>query len=207
MTIWDNIYKKPQQKKDILPSFENFVKQENFENKHVLDIGCGKGEYLQMLKEEGFETDGIDSSKAAIEMSKKVLNKNSNLLCENMFEFVIPKNKYDLIISISTIHHGKKEQVQNLINKIYEAIINNGKVFITLPNIGNAIKEGLFKNEQDLGNGTYAPTTGPEQGLPHSHYTEKEIVELFSKFQKLKIELDKDGRKLGRWIVQGSKCR
>ena len=213
MTIWDNIYKNPQQvgegnatfSEEILPSFEKFLKQQNFKIKNALDIGCGTGKYLKMLQREGFKTDGIDSSKTAVEMSKKTFDHKSNILCEDMFEFVIPQNKYDLIISISTIHHGTKEQVQSLINKIYEAIVENGKIFITLPNIGDAIEKGYFKDEQKLGNGTYAPTSGPEEGLPHSHYTKEEVRKLFSRFQNLKIDLDNIERRMGRWIIQGSK--
>jgi len=213
MTIWDKIYKKHQKfgeykfifSEEIFPAFKEFLTQENFESKHVLDIGCGTGKYLKTLQDNGFKTYGVDSSKTAIGMSRKILGNNSNLFCENMFEFEIPKNKFDLIISVSTIHHGTKEQVQSLVNKIHDAIIDNGKIFITLPNIGNAVEKGFFKNEQNLGNGTYAPTSGEEKGLPHSHYTKKEIMELFSKFKNLKIVLDKDGRKLGRWVVQGYK--
>ncbi len=189
----------------MISSFQQFIKEQDFEIKHALDIGCGGGEYLNMLQKEGFKTDGIDSSKTATKITTQILNNNSNILCADMFEFVIPQNRYDLIFSISTIHHGTKKQIQNLISKICDALVENGKIFITLPNIGDAIEKGYLKNEQDLGDGTYAPSSGAEKGLPHSHYTKEEVQELFLEFKNVKIDLDNAGRKMGRWIVQGSK--
>ena len=209
MTIWDNIYKNYQKggeawatlSEEIHPLFKQFLSQSNFELKHVLDIGCGIGKYLKILQAGGFKTDGIDSSETAVEMTKKILGDDSTILCVSMFEFEIPKNKYDLVISVSTIHHGTKEHVQNLINRIYEAIVENGKVFITMPDFESAVTKGYVTNDQYLGDGTYAPKSGPEKGLPHSHYTKEEAQKLFSKFRDVKLELDE----IGRWVAQASK--
>jgi SAM-dependent methyltransferase len=209
MTIWDNIYKDYQKggeawatlSEEIHPLFNQFLSQSNFELKHALDIGCGTGKYLKILQAGGFKIDGIDSSETAVEMTKKALGDDSMILCVSMFEFDIPKNQYDLVISISTIHHGTKEQVQNLIDRIYEAIVDNGKIYITVPDFESAIKKGYVTNDQALGDGTYAPKSGPEKGLPHSHYTKEEVQKLFSKFRDVKLELDE----IGRWVAQASK--
>ena len=85
---------------------------------YVLDIGCGTGKYLKFLHSLKFKTDGIDSSKTAIQITKKGLPIDSKINCTKMFEFKIPKDRYDLIISISTIHHGTKVQIQNLICRL-----------------------------------------------------------------------------------------
>lgn len=209
MTIWDNIYKNYQKggqawaslSEEIHPLFKQFLSQSNFELKYVLDIGCGTGTYLKLLQSCGFKTDGIDSSQTAVEMTKKNLEDNSTILCTNMFEFEIPKNKYDLVVSISTIHHGTKEQVKKLINRIYDSITKKGKIFITVPDFESSKKWNTFKNHEELAKGTYAPLSGPEKGLPHSFYTKEEVQKLFSKFRNVTLELDK----IGRWIVQASK--
>ncbi|MEK0337567.1 MAG: class I SAM-dependent methyltransferase [Nitrosopumilus sp.] len=209
MTIWDNIYKNYQKggeawatlSEEIHPLFKQFLSQSNFELKYVLDIGCGNGKYLKILKSGGFKTDGIDSSETAVEMTKKTLEDNSMILYANMFEFEIPKDKYDLVISISTIHHGTKEQVQNLINRIYEAIVENGKIFITVPDFESSKKWNTFKDHEKIAKGTFAPLSDPEKGFPHSFYTNEEAQKLFSKFNDVKLDLDE----IGRWVAQASK--
>jgi len=209
MTIWDKIYKNYQKggnawatlSEEIHPLFKEFLDQSNFELKNVLDIGCGTGKYLEFLKLKGFKTDGIDSSETAVEMTKKTLGDDSEILHVNMFEFAIPKNKYDLVISISTIHHGTKGQVQNLINRIHEAIIKRGRIFITVPDFESSKKWNTFKNHEKIDERTFSPLSGPEKGLPHSFYTKEEAKKLFSMFRDLQLNLDDHGR----WVAEASK--
>lgn len=208
MTTWDKIYKNYKKggeawatlSEGIHPLFKQFLKQSNFKLKHVLDIGCGTGKYLKFLQLNGFKTDGIDSSKTAIEITKKQLESKSIILCINMFKFKIPENKYDLVISISTIHHGTKKQIQDLIKKIFKSLIKNGKVFITVPDIKSR-KDDIIKDHKKIAKSTFAPLSGPEKGFPHSFYTKKEVQKLFSKFKNVKLNLDN----YGRWIIQASK--
>lgn len=209
MAAWDKIYRNYLKggpayatlSGEILPLFKKFLNQSVFETKRVLDLGCGEGKYLKFLKSFGFKTEGIDSSKTAVKMAKKSLNDNSKILFKNMFRFVIPKNKYDLIISISTIHHGTKKQVRGLVDQIHRALIRKGKIFITLPDCRCIKIWNTFKNHREISPGTFMPTSGPEKGLPHSFYTKEEVRKLFSKFKRLKIKMDDENR----WIIQAQK--
>lgn len=209
MTTWDNIYKKFKNggeawatlSEDVHPLFKQFLGQSNFKHKYVFDVGCGTGKYLKFLQELGFRTDGMDSSKTSIEMTKKILGDNSKIELADMFKYNIEKNKYDLIISISTIHHGMKEKVQDLINHVQDVLIENGRTFITVPNFESSKKWNTFKDHDELSSGTFVPKTGPERDLPHSFFTKNEAQKLFLKFSDIKIELDE----IGRWVVQATK--
>jgi SAM-dependent methyltransferase len=209
MTIWDNIYKKflaggdawATLSEEIHPLFIEFLENSNFKEKSVFDIGVGTGKYLKFLEENGFNIAGIDSSKTAINMAKQNLKNPNSIYNADMFEYTIPPNKFDLIISISTIHHGYKTQIETLINKIYDALLNKGKIFITLPNYESAIKFNYLENNQPLNNNTFAPKSGPEKGLAHSYYSKTEIIQLFSKFKNLQINLDS----IGRFVIRAEK--
>jgi SAM-dependent methyltransferase len=209
MTTWDKIYKDYKKggeawatlKEELLPEFIDFLENNKFSNKNALDIGCGTGKYLAYLKELDFGVSGIDSSKTAIEMTKGVLGDNSKLKCVNMFEYEIPKNEHDLIFSISTIHHGLKRDVITLINKIYDELIAGGHIFITLPDIESNKKRNTFKDDKEIAPGTYAPISGPEEGLAHSFFSKEEIKAMFSKFKDLKLELDD----ICRWYISATK--
>lgn len=140
-TNWDKIYQDcvrgkvhPTLRSDnILPEFRDFVETSAFSVKVALDIGCGLGRYLKYLDELGFAVTGIDASSAAIDLSKTVLSTKANLVVADMFDYGISKNEFDLIFSISAIHHGRKEEVNKLISRIISASRANGKIFITLP--------------------------------------------------------------------------
>jgi len=209
MTIWDNIYKNFQNggeawaslSEDIHPLFKQFLEHSEFPIKHALDIGCGTGKYLKLLQAGGFRTDGIDSSQTAVEMAKKELGSGSKILCADMFEYNIPKDKYDLIVSVSTIHHGTKEQVRGIVGNIHQVIAENGKIFVTVPDLASSKKWNTFKEHQKIAESTYAPLAGPEKGLPHSFYAEEEVQKLFSMFNNLRLDLDDHGR----WIIQAVK--
>jgi SAM-dependent methyltransferase len=214
MTIWDKIYKDYQKggpawatiEGRILSQFIDFIKSNKFTTKHALEIGCGTGKYLMILKEGGFQTDGIDSSKTAVEMTRDNLKDNSDIKIADMFEYDIPQNRYDLIFSIFSIHHGYRDQVEKTLERIYKALLPGGKVLVTLPDYESSKNWHTFKDNQDLGDGTFAPLSGPEKGLPHSFYNKQEVEELFKEFINVKIELEQNGKIIhGNWVVSGEK--
>ena len=210
MTIWDKIYKDYQKggqawatlSEEIHPLFMEFLEKSDFKIKHALDIGCGTGKYLKLLQSLGFQTDGIDSSEAAVEMTKQTIGDGSSVECVNMFDYEPPKGRCDLVLSISTIHHGTKELVQKTINNIHEALIDRGRIFITVPDLESGKKWNTFKEHGEVAPGTYVPLSGPEKGLPHSFYTREEVLKLFSEFSDVELALDNPP---GRWIVMATK--
>lgn len=214
MTIWDKIYKYYLKggpawatiEGKIHPLFVGFVKDNEFKIKHALEIGCGMGKYLVYMQGLGFKTDGIDSSLTAIKITKNNLKDKAGIIKAEMFKYKIPRNKYDLIFSIATVHHGSKQMVKKVIDEIHKSLVPDGKVFITLPDIESNRRWKTFLSDRDLGNGTFAPVSGPEKGLSHSFYTKPEVKELFKNFKKIKIMLDDRGKIVhGHWIISGEK--
>jgi len=211
MANWDKIYR--DYKKGghawatldgkIIPEFKRFLWQEKFKQKSVFDIGCGTGNYLAYLASKGFAVAGTDSSPTAVKMARALFDKKTGraIKVANMFKLRIPKNKYDLIMSIAAIHHGMKKDVTRLVGKVYTALISGGRAFITFPDFVSSQHWNTFKTNKDLGNGTFAPLSGPEKGLPHSFFTKPEIEKMFAKFRTVKIQLDKRGR----WVVRAVK--
>lgn len=211
MTVWENIYQDYKKGKApwatlngvLHPSFIKFVKKSRFELKSVLDLGCGDGKYLKFLRQFGFKTSGIDSSKTAIKMTKENLGDNSFVKAVDFYKYDIPVGKFDFIISVKAIHHGKKSQVVKLINKIYKSLPPKGKIFITLPSSSNISNWKSFKIRRtiNLARGESIPLSGPEKGLIHSFYTKNEVKEMFKDFHYSNIYRDKRGQ----WIITGAK--
>lgn len=210
MTIWDNIYKNYQAggeeyatlRKSLIPEFLEFMDKHEFKEKSVLDVGCGNGKYLVLLKSLGFAVSGIDSSPTAVEMAKSALGQDADILCADMYEYVPPASRYGLIISIAAIHHGLKKQVKAAVNNIYAALIPGGRFFITLPENEDTAHWTSMVRHEEIEPGTRIPLDGPEKGLPHSSYTRDEVKEMFKSFKNLELTLLPGP---GRWIVSGEK--
>ena len=205
MTVWDEIYKNHNNggevwatlDEEVMPQFTQFIENGVFPIHVAFDIGCGTGKYLAYLTHKGFKVGGIDSSPTAIEMTSEVLEQDADIFCTDMFAFDIPKESKDLITSISTIHHGTKENIERLIGTIYDALVVGGRIFITLPDFQMAKDRNRFENHDTIAPMTFAPIDGPEKGLPHSFYLKSEIEALFSKFKNVEITIDE----IGRWII------
>jgi SAM-dependent methyltransferase len=208
-TVWDNIYREylaggeawASLKDDIHPVFLSLMEKSTFPVKRALDIGCGQGKYLKYLQMKGFQTSGLDSSESAIVMTKDLLESQENIILTDMYKYQYPLNAYDLIISHATLHHGKKKEVVALLDKIYDSLIDKGKVFISIPSDGCIKNWAMMAEHETLEDGTCIPLNGPEKGLPHSFYSKKEIDMLFCRYFNLEVDIDERGR----WIISGEK--
>ena len=219
MTTWDKIYQAKNKGgqtwktlrdgvtpfcfiEKVSPEFRKFIKQAQFTKKQVLDIGCGQGRHLTYLSSLGFKTDGVDSSSEAVAMTKKALGKSAGRIWRaDMFKMRIPKNKYDMIISIVTIQHGRKTDLQKLIKNIHQVLLPGGKAFITIPDQGALKTWRTCQKYKRLDKNTVAPLVGPEIGVPHGFYNQKEIKEMFSQFADLEMKKSK----FGQWSVVATK--
>lgn len=210
--VWDKIYKSYLRggepyatlRGKILPQFRKFIAKSRFETKSALDIGCGTGIYLRYLKKKGFKVVGIDSSPAAIRMSKQLLgNKKIELIVADMFRFAIPKNRYDLIFSINALYHGEKPKIIRTLQRIYHALLPGGQIFITLPVY---VSRKNWKNTTEwryIRDGVTRPISGPEKGLIHTLFKKPEIKRIFSPFKKFSFtQEDSLGQK---WIITATK--
>jgi len=208
-TAWEKIYKDYRlkgEKKQLVdegihPDFIRLIKRGRFPVKAALDIGCGMGDYLKLLKDRGFVVEGIDSSKEAVTSTKKILRQHQGIRLADMYRCHIPKNRYGFIFSIRTIHHGSKEQIGHLMEEIYKGLKKRGTIFLTVPTYKTLDRWKTFKNITILSDGTFIPRTGVEKGLVHSIFKKEEIKSLLAKFRTVSIKEDSRNR----WVVSAVK--
>jgi SAM-dependent methyltransferase len=199
-TIWDKIYKDYVENggdyatlgRGLNQDFMDFVESTKFPVKNAFDVGYGTGNYLVWLKAKGFDVYGIDSSETAHEMAGKALGQD-NLVLGDIYDYGIPKDKFGLILSVHAIHHGIKSQVEKALNSVYAGLVKEGWAYLTLP-VNDAHKQWhTHENSELIAPGTFAPTMGPEKGLPHSFYTDGEVKELFTEYRKVDYKMTKRG--------------
>lgn len=100
----------------------------------VLDVGCGVGHFLNVMKLFGWDTWGMEQD---IE-SKQVVNKYHNVIDENMLRNNDDlRDSFDLITMTQVIEHvPDPKKLLSFINKIMK---NTGTLYITTPNVSSNI--------------------------------------------------------------------
>jgi len=165
------------------------------EVKRILDLGCGTGRHLAFLSQAGFEVSGLDSSKTALSLAKKWLREeelDADIHLGRMEEsFPYPDGHFDAVISVQVIHHNLIQDILTTVNEIVRVLKIGGHLFITVPILGPKPEnpEDDWKLHQ-VEDGTFIPQSGPESGIPHHYFTEKELHEVFRNFKILEMYMD-----------------
>ncbi len=99
------------------------------QGKDVLEIGCGTGLVMQLLKEKSANIKGVDLSS---EMIKKVLEKGLSVQKADAEELPFENNSFDIAYSFKVLSH-----VPNITKALQEAsrvVKNNGHVIVEFYN-------------------------------------------------------------------------
>jgi 2-polyprenyl-3-methyl-5-hydroxy-6-metoxy-1,4-benzoquinol methylase len=89
----------------------------------IIDIGCGNGDMLREIANYGksvtinFRLIGIDANNFTIEHAKKlsVDYPNISFECQDVFDEVFAKIKYDIALCTLTLHHFKDAEIVQLV--------------------------------------------------------------------------------------------
>lgn len=102
----------------------------NFDNKTVLDFGCGVGSSCFMLNSSNYL--GLDCDSKRIDFAKRLYpDYNFDILQEN--KIPVDDNSFDYIFLISVLHHISSESLKDYIQEFYRVIKENGKIIIIEP--------------------------------------------------------------------------
>ena len=119
------------------------AKRELTDSPHkILDFGCGIGSLLKFLKENFIESKffAYDESLKSLEHVK------SNYPDVNCIDSLDTTEKFNLIILSNVIHHVKSEERNNLFQKIYKLLEDNGRLLIYEHNPYNPITLRVVAN-------------------------------------------------------------
>lgn len=106
-------------------------------NSKILDIGCGMGQFLLLLKNKGYKNfQGIDLSKEQIDFCKTIGINKIKLI--DAFDFLKDKNEvYDFIIANDFIEHIEKNKILKFLSLIYKSLKKGGKLILKTSNTSN----------------------------------------------------------------------
>jgi 2-polyprenyl-3-methyl-5-hydroxy-6-metoxy-1,4-benzoquinol methylase len=119
-----------------------------------LDLGCGCGEWLYFLRQQGYEnTVGIDVSTVKMDFAKAMGLGNAYKF--EAVEFLNQsKNGFDVITAFNFFEHLAKNELLDVMQLIYEALRPGGRVFAITPNglspFSGATRYWDFSHEQSF---------------------------------------------------------
>ena len=117
----------------------------------ILDIGCCYGEWLMLLRENGYQnTFGIDISPEQIHQAHAM--GMDNVEVADVFDFLSKKPKaFDCITGIDIIEHFSKDELVRLLELIKNALSKDGIAIFRTPNM-----DGLLASVYAYGDFTHA---------------------------------------------------
>ena len=101
--------------------FKNFVKKYKLRNKKIIEIGCGNGDYLNILNKFCKKTYGIEYSKKNVQLCKTFnLNVKRSYICDK--DKILSNNHFDGFICMSFMEHAP--DINKFLTNINKILIN-----------------------------------------------------------------------------------
>ena len=102
----------------------------------IADLGCGRGELLELLKENKLEAIGIDNNEAAVIRGKKA---GLNMECKDLFQYLREAKEGSLaaVTAMHVIEHMTPSQQGEFLSLSLKALKPGGLIAMETPNIMN----------------------------------------------------------------------
>ena len=105
------------------------------QNDKVLEVGCGRGEFIQAFKKLGLDCYGVDISDYSIEKLSDIKMKKTDVTCEPL---PYADNTFDVVYHKSLIEHFFSPD--NLTKETYRVLKPGGRVIILTPDWVSTMK-------------------------------------------------------------------
>lgn len=107
----------------------------------LLDVGCGRGYFLDESRKLGWKVHGVDTSEVVTDYARSKLH--LDVLCRNIFSFQ-PAQAFDLITLNQVVEHFVNPK--ELINQCGKHLIKGGLLYIATPNVESVSARVLKDN-------------------------------------------------------------
>ncbi len=101
------------------------------DKKNVVDIGCGRGEFLSLMKDNGINACGVDIYEPYVEYCNA---QELNAVCGDGVAYLAKQDSVDGIFVGQVVEHLQPWQIIRLCNTAYEKLSDGGCIIIETPN-------------------------------------------------------------------------
>ncbi|ADY73948.1 Methyltransferase type 11 [Desulfurobacterium thermolithotrophum DSM 11699] len=135
-SAFENVFRG--ERKEIKKRQEKYLKyvpEECLKNYPVLDAGCGRGEFLELLKEKGIEAIGVDINEEEVQILKekgfKVVNTDINSFLKET------EQEFSAIVSFQVIEHLQRDYLKEFLQLSHKKLVNGGAIILETVNPWN----------------------------------------------------------------------
>src|ERR1043166_1140237 len=102
----------------------------------AIDLGCGRGEWLELLRERGYQARGVDIDDGMLAACRE---KNLDVKNEDAIEFLhtVPDDSQLIISAFHVVEHLPFRDLKNLIHQAFRVLKPGGLLFLETPNPEN----------------------------------------------------------------------
>lgn len=106
----------------------------SFECRSLLDLGCGRGEFLQLGKLLGFETFGVDQSSSAV---RRCCERGHKVVVSDMLEFLRKQksNSFGIVSAFHVVEHCPADYFWKVYSEVYRILVKKGVFIVETPSL------------------------------------------------------------------------
>ena len=130
-------------------------------NDAVLDIGCGNGRFLEVLKGKLLQYTGVDNSESLIDCAREWQGGKGKFICADALALPFKDAPFDVAVSFGVLHHiPSKKLRKQFLSEAHRVLKKDGVLILTVWNLWNerltpvikkhAIQKLLCKSKLDF---------------------------------------------------------
>jgi ubiquinone/menaquinone biosynthesis C-methylase UbiE len=97
---------------------------------NILDVGCGTGSHLELYQRYKCNLFGIDLSPSMLEVAQERLGNSAQLELGNATEMSYQDDKFDLVISMLSLHEMSPETRSAVLSEIKRVLKSDGRILL-----------------------------------------------------------------------------
>jgi O-antigen chain-terminating methyltransferase len=111
----------------------------------VLDLGCGRGEWLDLMRDEGIAAEGVDMNQ---QFAAPGTDRGLNIRIGDIFDLVstLPADSFTAVTAFHVIEHLSLQQQLTLLKQAHRILRPGGVLIAEWPNTANwlVMREGFW---------------------------------------------------------------
>ena len=109
-----------------------------YDDCRVIDLGCGRGEWLELMVEEGFEAHGVDLDESMLAISNAA---RLSVVKSDVIEYLqkIQDNSVEIVSGFHIIEHISSDSLQILVKEAFRVLKPGGLLILETPNPENLL--------------------------------------------------------------------